>query len=244
MKTFLSIVFACEGLQHPLLFKALYLFGYFSFLRFPNILPHTTSSFDTSRHLCIEDSISTQDAVVVVVKWSKTMQDRAKVTTISLSSLSQSQLCSWKALKAMLASRSLDQDLPMFQVPLSVRDVPLTDSVARKHLKNISRLLAFQKPFTFHDFRRGVATWAFRHGVPFQDIQALVFFMCLEIYIFFGGFSCGCLFLCLVFNVTTLYWVPGDLEFALSPVCMMLYCSLLSNYIYYHFVPVLGRMGI
>ena len=59
--------------------------------------------------------------MVVVVKWSKTMHNRAKVTTISLSALGQSQLCPQKALKAMLASRSLDQDLPLFQVPSLAR---------------------------------------------------------------------------------------------------------------------------
>ena len=72
----------------------------------------------------------------------------------------------------MLDDTSKDQDLPLFQVPFLNGIVPLTDSVARKHLKDVSRCLGFQKTFTFHDFRRGGATWAFRHGVPVQDIQA------------------------------------------------------------------------
>ena len=33
-------------------------------------------------------------------------------------------------------------------------------------------LLSLQKPFTFHDFRHGGATWTFRHGIPLQDMQA------------------------------------------------------------------------
>ena len=92
------------------MFKALYLFSYFSFLRLSNILPHTINSFDASRHLCIVDRMP------LVVKWSKTMQDRAKVAAISLSALGRSQPCPWKVLKAMLNSRSLDQDHPLFQV--------------------------------------------------------------------------------------------------------------------------------
>ena len=94
------------------------------------------------------------------------MQDRARVTTISISALGHSRLCPWRALKDMLYHTSLDQDLPLFQVPFLNGNIPVTDSVARKHLKDVSRSLGFSKPFTFHDFRRRGATWAFRHGVP------------------------------------------------------------------------------
>ena len=73
------------------MFKALYLFTHFSFLRLSNILSHTKSTFHASRHLCIGDLIFSQEVVVVVVKWSKTMQDRAKVSTISIPALSQSR---------------------------------------------------------------------------------------------------------------------------------------------------------
>ena len=118
------------------------------------------------------DLIFSDQAIVVVVKWSKTLQDRAKVATISISALGQSKLCPWRALKDMFNHIALDQDFPLFQVPSRDGVIPLTDSVARKHLKDVSRLLGFPKTFTFYDFRRGGATWAFRHGVPLQDIQA------------------------------------------------------------------------
>ena len=168
----LSMILACDNFSHPIIFRALYLFTYFSFLRLSNILPHTVATFDSSRHLCMGDLIFSDQAIVVVVKWSKTLQDRAKVATISISALGQSKLCPWRALKDMFNHIALDQDFPLFQVPSRDGVIPLTDSVARKHLKDVSRLLGFPKTFTFHDFRRGGATWAFRHGVPLQDIQA------------------------------------------------------------------------
>ena len=164
------------------------------------------------------------------------MQDRAKVITISLSALGQSQLYPWKDLKAIVASRSLSQDLPLFQVPLLAGAVPLTDSVARKHLKDISRLLGFQKPFTFHDFRlsgMGFPSRIYRtRGTGLLHVSR-------DIFSFFRSFPCGCLFLCAPFYMTTLYWVLGDLVFALSPVCLML-----SNYICYRIDLVIVRIGI
>ena len=49
--------------------------------------------------------------------------------------------------------------------------MPLTDSIARKHLKQVSTALSLLKPLTFHDFRSSGASWPFQHGVPIRDIQ-------------------------------------------------------------------------
>ena len=161
----LSMVLACDQFPCPVIFTALYLFTYFSFLRLSNILSHTVSIFDASRHLCIGYLSFSQQAVVVVFKWSKTLPDRAKVATISLSALGQSTLCPWRALGEKLGGSNLDQDLLLFQVPSPAGVIPLTDSVAWKHLKDVSRALGFHYTFTFHDFRRG-------GHLGLQDIQA------------------------------------------------------------------------
>ena len=65
-----------------------------------------------------------------------------------------------------------DVESPLFQVPAAGVMVPLTDSMARKHLKQVSLALSLCKPLTFYDFRRAGASWAFQHGVPIQAIQA------------------------------------------------------------------------
>ena len=49
--------------------------------------------------------------------------------------------------------------------------VPWTDSVACKHLKDISRSLCLDKILTFHNFRRAGAAWAFSDGVPLEHIM-------------------------------------------------------------------------
>ena len=71
----------------------------------------------------------------------------------------------------------------LFQVTTRCGRTPLTDSVARKHLKQVSIMLNTPKILTFHDFRRAGATWAFRHGVPVQEIQAQGTWF----YVVFGG---------------------------------------------------------
>ena len=115
----------------------------------------------------------------IVVKWSKTLQDRVKTTTVDIPYLGASALCPIAALERMLATHPAHPDSPLFQIPHADSWFPLTDSAARKHLKQVSSLLGLQKSLTFHDFRRGGGgggggggTWAFQHGVPIQDIQA------------------------------------------------------------------------
>ena len=92
---------------------------------------------------------------MVVLKWSKTLQNRAKIATISILALGQSTLCPWRALRETLGS------FPLFQVPSPVGVILLTDSVACKHLKDVSRCVGFYKTFIFHDFRQYGITWAF-----------------------------------------------------------------------------------
>ena len=153
-------------------FKALHLLAYFSFLRLSSILPHSKATFDKSRHLCKGDITFSQSGAVVVVKWTKTLQDRCKVASVSLPNLGASPLCPIADLKDLGTFNPVDNDKPLFEILSLFASVPLTDSYARKHLKKVSTLLQLPKPITFHDFRRGGASWAFRHGVPIQDIQA------------------------------------------------------------------------
>ena len=48
----LQIVTVSAQLQFPLVYKALYILGFFSFLRISNILPYAAKNFDTTGHLC------------------------------------------------------------------------------------------------------------------------------------------------------------------------------------------------
>ena len=154
----LSICTMSSMLPFPKVFKALYLLTYFSFLRLSSILPHTLAAFDHTRHLCKGDIIFSHHNAVIVVKWTKTLQDFCKVTSVSLPNLGVSPLCPISALKDMTIFISTSCDQPLFQIFHQGLMVPLTDSYARKHLKQVSHMLKLPKPITFHDFRRGGAT--------------------------------------------------------------------------------------
>ena len=77
--------------QIHVVFKALYSFCvFFSFLGISNILPHTMASFDITRQLCRGDLIFSPDTITVLMKWSKTLQNRTDTTTICIPALGTS----------------------------------------------------------------------------------------------------------------------------------------------------------
>ena len=125
------------------------------------------ASFDITRQLCRGDLIFSPDNITVLIKWSKTLQNRTDtITTICIPALGTSLLCPYKAISLMLKAIPGDSNDPLFRIPRANGLVPLTDSVARKHLKLVSQLL-----LTFHLFRKSGTTWAFQHGVSLQHIM-------------------------------------------------------------------------
>ena len=98
------------------------------------------------------------------------MQVRKQAVTIPLPNLGASHLCPIKAVQ-MIQLVSVDPNDPLFLVPRTSRPVPLTDSVARKHLKKISNVLYVTTSLTFYDFRRAGARWAFQQDVLLEHIM-------------------------------------------------------------------------
>ena len=147
-----QIVTVCSALQHPVVYKALYLFCFFSFLRLSNILPHSAIAFDMTRHLTRGDIILGEKFATIIVKRSKTMQNRRETATISIPMLGQSALCPIAALQQMFAHIPASKNSPLFVLQANGSNVPLADSAARKHLKLVSSVLQVSPHFTFHSF--------------------------------------------------------------------------------------------
>ena len=165
-----KIVMVCERLQTPHIFKPLYLFA-LSFLRLSNILPHYARQLDPPRHLTLGDLIFTQNSCTVIIKWSRTLQNRKNVKTIVIPSLRSSPLCPVAALQHMYYIIPASKNSPLFCFQSTSRLTALSDSTARKHLNNVSLLLGISPVLTFHTFRHSGTTWAFANGVPLQEIM-------------------------------------------------------------------------
>ena len=115
----------------------------------------------------VEILIPQDQGGLLLVKWSKTIQNCRDTMTLPLPCLGSSPLCPIAALKLMKQMFPAEQNDPLFLLPRKRGLVPLTDSVARKHLKSVSLALGIAPPLTFHAFRRAGASW----GVPLEYIK-------------------------------------------------------------------------
>ena len=172
VKVLKHLVSLCDGLVMGFVYKAVFLVGFFGFLRLSNIAPHSLTSFDASRHLAAGDIVFTKTHVKVIIKWSKTNQNRDKIHVLSLPRIRGSNICPFRALKRIFKSYHPEHDQPLFQIQTTKGWSILTDTRIRKTLSTLNVKMGYHKHyFTFHTFRRSGATLAFNSQVPIQKIQ-------------------------------------------------------------------------
>ena len=87
-----KIVNQCKHFSFLVVFRPLYLVAFFSFMRLSNLLPHSASTFGHTRQSARGGVIFGQQGAVLVVTWSKTMQNRREFPTIPLPDLQESPL--------------------------------------------------------------------------------------------------------------------------------------------------------
>ena len=166
------IVSQCDYTFMGQIFKALYLLSFYSFLRLSNLVPHAVAQFSPLKHLCRGDVIFRTGKVVILVKWSKTMQSNDQVKLITVPRIENSTLCPVLALRNLLMLTPKGANLPSFQIKVAREWVPLTDSRVRRHFDIIlTRLQLKNTGYTPHAFRRSGATFAFNNNVALQNIQ-------------------------------------------------------------------------
>ena len=167
-----QIVHQCDLTYMGQIFKAVYLLSFFSFLRLSNLVPHCVGAFSPLRHLARGDLIFKPEKVIIMIKWSKTMQKSNQLKLISIPRLAKSPICPVRALSNALALTPRGSNLPLFQVKSNTDWIPLTDTKVRRHLSLVlSNLGLSGAGFTFHTFRRSGATFAFNNNVQIQNIQ-------------------------------------------------------------------------
>ena len=153
---------ACLDLTHGVVYRAVFLTGFFAFFRLSNLVPHSVSSFDPSRHLTGHDVFFTPKNVKLLIKWSKTMQSRDTAQCITLPKLQDPTICPYSALKALFHLYPMSPHTSLFQVPTPSGLNPITDSRVRKVLKVLNQTLGIHPSyFTFY----------FNAQIPIQDIK-------------------------------------------------------------------------
>ena len=107
-------------------FKALYLLSFYSFLHLSNLVPRAVAKVSPLKHIARGDVIFRPNKLVILVKWSKTMQLNNQVKLITIPALPGSPLCPVTAISNLLCITPKGANLPLFQVKNLQNWVPLT----------------------------------------------------------------------------------------------------------------------
>ena len=170
--TLYNISMSCDTRDDPHLYRAIFLVAFYGILRMSNIAPHSSKNFSQHHHFLRQDVIFGPPGAHLILKWTKTMQDRKAHHIIQLPTISNKYLCPVQALTALLKSRDLPPQAPLF-ASINPPHPPIIDTHIRDALRAIL-LLRNISPVShgFHTFRRSGATFAFDHSVPLQNIMS------------------------------------------------------------------------
>ena len=166
--TLTILIQLCNQLPHCITFQALYLLAFFGFFRISNLVPASRFAFDIKKHLCRGDVIIQPANAIIIVKWSKTLQNIKKGTFVIIPRLGSSPLCPVRALEIMLHATPQHSNAPLFITTEGI----LTQNRVRTHLSKLLCALNLDgKSYSFHTFRRSGATLAFNNNVSIQNIK-------------------------------------------------------------------------
>ncbi len=140
------------------LFKCVFTLAFFSFLRCSNL---SGSQFDSTRQLCRGDVISLAGCLAVLIKWSKTLQQRDKPQCIVIAAMPDPEVCPVQALSDFTSLFPANNNAPLFSYQVNGRQIILSASKIRDVLKTLLDLLGYDSSqFSMHSFRRGGCTTA------------------------------------------------------------------------------------
>ena len=144
--------------------------GFLMFARISNLLPDSNVSFDPFRQLTRGDVRVAYNAIVLVVKWTKTIQFGQRKLLIPLHVIPNSPLCPKTSLlrSVKLSPGASHHHLFAYGPHMSL----ISRSEFTRFLrKKLSQAGFDAQKFSGHSLRRGGATWAFSQGIPADLIK-------------------------------------------------------------------------
>lgn len=168
-----AICSACNSLGAlGVVCKVAFLFGYFGFLRQSNLAPKRAAEFQPKRHTCRGDILLHPPGIVIILKWSKTIQRGQAVPLIPLPRIPGSPLCPLQAYNDMLQlCPTVTPNTPLLQLPGHQRKtvtIKLLGQVFHAILDQLGYPAAL---YSLHSLRAGGATAAFNAGVEYTHIK-------------------------------------------------------------------------
>ncbi len=153
--------------------KVALLFGFYGMLRMSNIAPTSIATFDPSRHTCRGDVLIQLPGIVLVIKWSKTLQDMGASQLVPLPHMPGHPMDPLQAYLDLLhSSPTSHPNQALLTRQVNGLPEPFTATFLSHLLKDMLTPLALDPGlYSYHSLRRGGATAAYHAGVSVDDIK-------------------------------------------------------------------------
>lgn len=153
-----------------LVLKTAFLISFFSFIRQSNLAPHSADKFDHTRHTARADVFRHPPGLVILLKWTKTMQS-GQTSLIPIPAIKGHSHCPLMSYKKMCRVVPAPPDSPLLLLPGPHR-TPVTISILQSALKVMIKALGHDpQQYSLHSLRRGGATASYHSGVDYATIQ-------------------------------------------------------------------------
>ena len=159
-----------------LLFKAFLTLLFFSMVRVSTLIPYSSTQFDKSRHMCVNDLKRTDFGYMVNIKWAKNVQNPKSAYVLPILENSDPELCPVKALDNYLETvpnSSLNR--PLFMVAGKSPCVLFTPLNVRQAYEWLHAICAASPlaglRVTFYSFRKSACSQAYRLGAQINDLK-------------------------------------------------------------------------
>ena len=149
--------------------------GFMLFLRKSNLVPDTQGGFNPKEQLTWADVWWKGEILMVIIRWSKTLQYREKELELPLVPARTVQVCAVHWLKYLRCMVKLKATDPIFSYPSGGKMIPLTyDKLGKMYRDWILRLgITNVENYALHGLRRGGANHALTVGICGEDVQLM-----------------------------------------------------------------------
>lgn len=152
------------------------LVGFYLFLRKSNLVPDSVSSFDPQKQLTRADIQMGKNIILVIIKWSKTIQYKEKELILPLLPARDIRICPVFWVKLMFRKVNIKENHPLFSLPSASGDgfAPLTyDQLAKRYKQWIANMGIPVANYTLHGLRKGGACHALEMGLVGEELKLL-----------------------------------------------------------------------
>ena len=146
--------------------------GFFLFARIGNLLPKSKHCYNPSTQLSRSDVLVAHQFVVVILKYTKSIQNSERILQVPLSHAPGSPLCPKSTLLRMVQLSPGSPTHHLFSYKSSSGMSVITQAEFTRFLRDMLSKCGYQSNlFSGHSLRRGRAMWAFRKGVKTELVK-------------------------------------------------------------------------